>query len=724
MIKRFQHVLLVLVFLQYFTAEAQVRFEAYSPLQSRGKMPEIFRTSTQDKIDESLKEDRPSMSEKEELIFLENVHYNVDELLHSGLVLYGDPATKYVQNVATTLLNGAPRLKKKLQFYVLKSNVTNALSTEQGIIFVTLGLLAQLENEAQLAYVISHEIAHFQEDHVEKSYEERIKIDHRASYDSRISLLSNHSKEKELEADKIGIELYHKAGYAKSELLSAFDVLMYSYLPFDEVPLPKSYFNNENLFVPDIYFPETINPILAEEEYDDSKSSHPNIRRRKDAIESAMANYSNWGKKKFLLEEAAFEEVREVARFESVRLSLAACDYGEALYNIFLLEKKYPNNLFLSRCKGQAWLGMAAFKVKGSFTKTVTKPSKVEGESHAMHYFLRELSKQQLLTLAIRQVEDVRKRFPEDAEINAIYEQTVAVLAGYSRYKLSDYRKINYETALERFERSKEALKQDTLATDTLNTVEQDESLSKYDKIKKKRNAEEAVSEEDEFDVEQFHLYAISDLLDDENFKKAFREKRKEIEDLETEEEERLRNMSFRERELYFRNRGALSESGEIILVEPAFYSFYYDDDRPKNSAIATDIISSSIKKYCERFEINVYDITLNDLEKENTEKYNERVLLMNYLRQRMAHEEGAMFPVDYSYLDEMRADYGDAKLLFALGSHTKTRVTSRANLSFILIDLDSGELTELNTARFRKPKKMVIDGFVYDVLSRLKRKR
>ena len=715
--KGFALTLLLSIFASYGIAQNQ--FENYAPLKAKGKMPDVFMQSTESKIEDALEEDRSTMTDKQELTYLEHIHYNVDELLHSGLVLYGDPTTKYVQKVATKLLDGEPKLKRQLEFYVIKSNVTNALSTDQGIIFVTLGLLAQVENEAQLAYVISHEIAHFQENHVEESYEERINIDVRSSYDSRITMLSNHSKDNELEADKLGIKLYHEAGYAKSELLSAFDVLMYSYLPFDEVPLPKTYFNTEHLFVPDMYFPEEINPILAEEDYDDDKSSHPNIRKRKDAIIDEVGSYSDWGKAEFILDQNEFENVREIARFEGVRQDLVNCNYADALYSIFLLERKYPDNLYLTRCKSQAWLGLAAFKTNGSFSKAVMKPTKVEGESHAMHYFLRKLSKLQLITVAMREVKDAVRTFPEDKEIKAIYSEMIAVLAGYSRFKLTDYRKINYETALERFERSKEALATDTVVQDTVVVEENEEGLSKYDKIKKKKNVEEAVSEDEEFDVEKFHIYALADLIGDDEFKRIYRVKQDEIKE-EEEREEALSRLTYRERQRAERDDPNASVE-EIVLIEPAFYSFYYSEDRPKESARVTNLITEDIKKFSEKFGIYVHDVTLNELEKENTNKYNERVLLMNYLRQRVEYEEAKMFPVDFSYLEDVMVNFNEAKMLFAIGSHTKTKVTSRASLSFILIDFETGELKELDTARFRKPKKLILEGYVYDVLSKLK---
>lgn len=712
--------LLTVIFFAHLSVNAQITNGDYVALKATGKMPDVFKLSTEQKIELEKEKNRESLSNEEKIIFIENINYSIDELLQSGLVLYGDPATKYVQKVADNLLKDSPKLKKELQFFAVKSNVTNALSTDQGIIFVTLGLLAQIENEAQLAYVLSHEIVHYQEKHVEEFYKQRLGTSRNTSYDDRITELSNHSKEHELEADKLGIKLYHQAGYAKSELLRAFDVLMYSYLPFDEEPLPKTYFNSPRLFIPENYFPEVINPILAEEDYDDNKSSHPNIQKRKEAIINEIKEYTDWGSQKFILDGDEFKNIRDIARFESVRLDLMGCNYGDALYSIFLLESDYPDNLYLARCKSKAWLGLASFKLHGEFSKTVTKPSDVEGESHAMHFFLRKLSKIQLVSVAMREILDSKNAFPDDVEIKTIYERMVREMAGYSQFKEKDYRKITYETALERFEQSKLELIEDTIAKDTI-VVEEKEELSKYDKIKKKRDIEEPTAVDEEFDNDKFYLYALTDLVGNAQFSELYEKSKREIE-LEEEREQALYKLSSRERIKEIAAREGTVD--EVVYIDPSFYVYYYQDDRPKESALTEDLITEGVKLYAEKFNVLMHDASLNDMEKQNTDTYNQRLLLMNYLHQRGEYEEIEMFPVDYTDLQTLLKEYNQAAILFAFGNYTRTRVTHYTKLSFILIDMKTGKVRYVDSATFRKPKKMILDGYIYNVFSKLNPKK
>jgi predicted Zn-dependent protease len=78
-----------------------------------------------------------------------------------GLV-YNDPeTTKYIAKVGRAVLPAGPELQNvDWQFFVLRNPIPNAFSLPNGSIYVHTGLLAVLENEAQLAGVLAHEETH------------------------------------------------------------------------------------------------------------------------------------------------------------------------------------------------------------------------------------------------------------------------------------------------------------------------------------------------------------------------------------------------------------------------------------------------------------------------------------------------------------------------------------------------------------------------------------
>ena len=83
------------------------------------------------------------------------------QMQEKGLV-YNDPdTTKYITKVGQSVLPAGPELQNvHWQFFVLRDPIPNAFALPNGSIYVHTGLLAVLENEAQLAGVLAHEETH------------------------------------------------------------------------------------------------------------------------------------------------------------------------------------------------------------------------------------------------------------------------------------------------------------------------------------------------------------------------------------------------------------------------------------------------------------------------------------------------------------------------------------------------------------------------------------
>jgi len=81
--------------------------------------------------------------------------------------LYDKPIlTKYVNLVGTVLAMSTNRPELEFHFGVLNTDEINAYAAPGGYIFVTRGALLKMQDEAELAGVLSHEISHVVEKHV------------------------------------------------------------------------------------------------------------------------------------------------------------------------------------------------------------------------------------------------------------------------------------------------------------------------------------------------------------------------------------------------------------------------------------------------------------------------------------------------------------------------------------------------------------------------------
>jgi len=302
------------VFLIAFFISIQINaqnFDNFKVLSSKGDVPEEFNKASSDKVQEEIKgvSKKQSYADRktEESFILQN-NYLIDQMLTSGAVLYNEELSNYVSKVADEVLKNDKELRSQLRFYIIKTPVVNAFSTDRGTIFITAGLLAQIENEAQLAFVLSHEIVHYLKKHAKTGFIENEKIEQgkgeykRVKWDKELSK-SKYSKELELEADVEGLKIYFKTNYSLNEINGVFYVLQYAHLPIEDIPFDTTYFNRENFSLPNSCFLDKIEEIKAIDDDEDEYSSHPNINKRRAVIADEIEGKSNKGRVAFINDE-------------------------------------------------------------------------------------------------------------------------------------------------------------------------------------------------------------------------------------------------------------------------------------------------------------------------------------------------------------------------------------------------------------------------------------
>lgn len=96
-----------------------------------------------------------------DLELLEKSNQLDKQFQEKGLVYNDSETTRYLTKVGQAVLPGGPEIQNvHWQFFVLRNPIPNAFALPNGSIYVHTGLLAVLENEAQLAGVLAHEETH------------------------------------------------------------------------------------------------------------------------------------------------------------------------------------------------------------------------------------------------------------------------------------------------------------------------------------------------------------------------------------------------------------------------------------------------------------------------------------------------------------------------------------------------------------------------------------
>jgi len=141
---------------------------------------------------------------------------------------YGTPELKrYVNGIGQLLAKTAERRDLKFTFTVLDSDIINAFATPGGYVYITRGLMALADNEAQLAGVLAHEIGHITALHHARRHGQSILANiglaavgilggrsaAQLGQIGAVSLLQGFSRENEYEADQLGVRYLSRVGF-------------------------------------------------------------------------------------------------------------------------------------------------------------------------------------------------------------------------------------------------------------------------------------------------------------------------------------------------------------------------------------------------------------------------------------------------------------------------------------------------------------------------------
>lgn len=390
-------------------------FDNYVNTSPQQPIPEDFLILSSKKFEQSKKSVSKSKKKyerkAEEQFHLEN-SFLITELLHSGKILFNEPISNYVNKIAATVTPHIPRKHsnkvKDLKYYVVMAPSVNAFATNHGTIFINMGLMAKIENDAQLAFVLCHEIMHFFEEHVIESYVETKKINtgrdaynRKSSMEDKLLNRANYSKKNELEADRLGLELYLKTGYDTSGAMDLLRLLKTPGLPFASTKKLKLQDIGTYFFHPgtdlsiDTVYRETIN---AEEDF----SSHPNIGTRLEEAQKIIAKSGKSGErgKEFNPTLAEFRNVQKMSRYELLRLYTRNRLYDMALYTYYNLHNENPNSSYLEKFKVKIYYGLFKHIVEHGMSQYLANIKYLHPDLQPYNFLARNLLKSNAYLLA------------------------------------------------------------------------------------------------------------------------------------------------------------------------------------------------------------------------------------------------------------------------------------------------------------------------------------
>lgn len=277
----------------------------------------------------------------------------------------------YFQNIFTEIVRANPQLSTTyLRLLVSRYAYANAYCMGEGTIVFNLELLARMKNSSQIAFIICHEIAHQQLNHVNKALEDRTKQFHsqetkkelkriaKSEYgtlDMALNLLQGlvfedrrHSRLHEAEADAIAFALLKNTSFEVTEAIKCMELLDKVDEPrFSEPLVLQTIFNHPNYPFKKHWLEKEVSIFggndTTKDWHKDSLKTHPACTERIGFLETLLKKEVVVNKKKKTESIKAFQKLQLIADLELANNDFIVKNFGRSLYNALHLLKKYPN---------------------------------------------------------------------------------------------------------------------------------------------------------------------------------------------------------------------------------------------------------------------------------------------------------------------------------------------------------------------------------------------
>ena len=181
----------------------------------------------------------PALDKKEFILMSEKEEKKVGErenlrlINQFGGIYKNQKLQNYINSLGEFLVSTSELSDLNFTFTIIDTPIVNAFALPGGFIYLTRGLLAICQNEAQLAGVLAHEIGHVTARHSAKRYTKNFgvnlmsqilgalakdrNITNVVNQSAGLYLLS-YSRSQEYEADKLAVRYMKRAGFDPKEM--------------------------------------------------------------------------------------------------------------------------------------------------------------------------------------------------------------------------------------------------------------------------------------------------------------------------------------------------------------------------------------------------------------------------------------------------------------------------------------------------------------------------
>jgi Zn-dependent protease with chaperone function len=312
----------------------------------------------------------------------------------SNAVILDDSLNRYLKKLLAPIYQANPSIpQQQLRVFFSRDFVPNACSYGDGTILFNIGLFYRLDNEAQAAFVLCHELSHYLLGHSEQqirkyvntfysdSMQQVLKAVTKQTYNSmaeirklveeQMLLFRRHNRDNEQQADSLAIMLLRNTPYQVSESMTCLALLdgmdsdpyrepleLASMLDFPEFPFRQKWLRKEeNIFA-------NVQPV--KDKLSDAMKTHPDCQHRISVIQSM--GITGKGTQRFLADSVYFTALKVKMEMEMAGYAYASGNVSRAMYYGLNLTKKYPDQSFpvvlTGQCMNALYDAMVAHRLR------------------------------------------------------------------------------------------------------------------------------------------------------------------------------------------------------------------------------------------------------------------------------------------------------------------------------------------------------------------------
>ncbi len=704
----------------------------YTPARSNGPLPKEFLISTAEKAAKDNEKidggTDKKMRDAQEQFYLQT-NYSVDQMRFSGEVLVNDTFSIYINRVADSLLlKQDPELRHKLKFYILRSPVVNAFTTDQGAIFVTMGLLTRLHNESELAFVLAHEVIHFKRNHVLTGYVEGVKAKEgvgqydQTTFENRFLKRHRYSRAYESQADEEGFELLMNSNYDPHAGIAAFDILALADAPFSDTAFTKSFFETDYLRFPSKFYVDTIKAIKPEnEDQDDDLATHPSVFKRRKVI---VRKFGKLGADtlgaKYLVSESMFWKVKAMSRFEEVAEHTAVGEYTEAIYSDYAEQKYYPNNHYLDREMIRAMYVSVIKKnrqynysdlssmLASIFATSEDDNTKPIGNQGRLKAFINKSDATGWNVAALSYAWKAHVLFPDDKDITYWTQGLFRELAVKNELRMVDFQKSDSLFLVI----GNKALADSTISKKIIGNSPADRFQAGIDKL-----------DRDSLEHIKYWNFAFVNELKDSSFVQMFRAAEMYADSLEI-VDSLWAEKGYKEKR---KIKDAASERfvgpqglSKVVAVNPIYVAYDdtgdYEEIDVKTSLAGYDVLVENMKMSATQLGLDLQVLDRDNMDTGTVERFNDLLSVSEWFDQRQDYSDNQILPYPQESMKALATKYGTDYFMWSayLTYKSKRQGTVLRVLSLVALPLAPHIIYHLLT-----PKEDVYYiAIVYDVRS------